>query len=155
MIYVIDTSVISALYKNYYRANFPSLWKLFDAMVDAGRFSSCREALRELEDRGGNAFDWAKSKAEIFVPPDAKDGDIVAQIYAVQHFQANIDQKKLQKGGKCADPFLVARAHTVGGTVLTMEQPRPHAAKIPNICDHFKIPCVDLQKFMSIEKWHF
>ena len=155
MTYVIDTSAVSALHKNFYRNRFPSLWKRFDKMVAEGRFTSCREASRELEDLGGTAYDWARANSALFVTPDAKEGAFVAQIYRVKHFQANIERQKLLKGGKCADPFLIARAHCIGGTVLTMEKLKPHAAKIPNICEHFKVECVDLEKFMEIEGWEF
>ena len=155
MSYVIDTSVISMLHRNYYRKQFPTLWKLFDTMVDEGRLTSCREASRELEDMGGAAYDWAKAHPDLFSVPDAKDGAMVTKIYAVRHFQANIEKQKILKGGLCADPFLIARAHSIKATVLTMEQTKPNAAKIPNICKHFDVPCVDLQGFMEKEKWEF
>ena len=105
MSYVIDTSVISMLHRNYYRKQFPTLWKLFDAMVGEGRLTSCREASRELEDLGGAGYDWAKAHPDLFSVPDAKDGAIVTRIYAVKHFQANIEKQKIYKGGLCADPF--------------------------------------------------
>jgi hypothetical protein len=153
--YVIDTSVISMLHRNYYRKQFPTLWKLFDAMVDDGKVTSCREALRELEEFGGSAYNWAKEHPELFSVPSAKDGAMVAKIYAVKNFQANIEKQKIYKGGLCADPFLIARAHSIEGTVLTMEQFKQNAAKIPNICKHFNVPCVDLEEFMEKEKWTF
>jgi hypothetical protein len=155
MIYVIDTSVISALHRNYYPKNFPSLWKLFDGMVAEGRVTSTREAHRELEAAAQPAADWAKNNAGLFVIPDANEGKFVAGIYAVPHFQNNIERQKILKGGKNADPFLIARAACIKGIVLTMEHLQPHAAKIPNICDHFNVPCVDLEQFMQIEKWTF
>jgi hypothetical protein len=153
--YVIDTSVISALHRNYYRSQFVTLWERFDEMVAEGRFTSTRESYRELDDGGGESFEWAQQNAGLFVTPNAKEGGFVAQIYAVAHFQANIEKQKILKGGKNADPFLIARAASLGATVLTMEQLKPHAAKIPNICDHFKVPCVDLRQFMEKEKWIF
>lgn len=153
--YVLDTSVISALHRNYYRSRFVSLWKAFDAMVDQGRFTSTRETLRELEDRGGDSYDWADTNQDLFVTPDAREGAFVARIYAVEHFQANMERQKLLAGGRNADPFLVARAAVVEGVLVTMEQPRPNAAKIPNICRHFGVPCVDLQGFMEREDWVF
>jgi Domain of unknown function (DUF4411) len=57
----------------------------------------------------------------------------------------------LQQGGKCADPFLTARTRAIGGTVLTMEQPKPSGEKIPNICQHFAVSCVNLEKLMENE----
>lgn len=153
--YVIDTSVISALHRNYFRSRFPSLWERFDNMVAEGRITSVREAFRELDDRGGDSLDWATAHSELFVVPDAKDGAFVAGIYAVEHFQANIEKQKLLRGGRNADPFLIARAACIGGTVLTMEQFKPNGAKIPNICNHFKVPCLDLRGFMEKEDWVF
>lgn len=153
--YVLDTSVISALHRNYYRSRFVSLWELFDGMVSEGRFTSTLEALRELEDLGGDAFAWADANRGLFCTPDAKEGAVVARIYAVKHFQANMEKQKILKGGRNADPFLIARAASLGATLVTMEQLKPHAAKIPNICDHFKVKCLDLRGFMEQENWLF
>lgn len=153
--YVLDTSVISALHRNYYRSRFVSLWKAFDAMLVEGRFTSTREALRELEDIGGEPLDWATTNQSLFTTPDANEGAFVASIYAVEHFQANIERQKVLQGGRNADPFLIARAAAIKGTVVTMEQLKPNAAKIPNICQHFEVPCVDLRGFMEKEDWIF
>jgi hypothetical protein len=153
--YVIDTSVVSALHKNYFRSRFVTLWQRFDEMVEDGGFSSTREALRELEDYGGAAYEWAANNAGLFVTPDAREGAFVAKIYAVPHFQANMERQKLIRGGRNADPFLIARAAVTGSTVLTMEKLKPNAAKIPNICQHFSIPCFDLEQFMEAEGWTF
>lgn len=153
--YVIDTSVVSALHKNYYREHFPSLWKKFDDMVESGQVTSTREAFRELEDFGGDSFEWAKANEHIFTVPDASEGAQVVRIYGVTHFQANMEKQKLLRGGRNADPFLIARAAVTGATMWTMEQFKPNGAKIPNICGHFGIPCVDLRSFMVTEGWAF
>lgn len=71
------------------------------------------------------------------------------------HFQANIEKQKLFKGGRNADAFIVARAHAIGGTVVTMERLKPNAVKLPNICQHFKTPYLDLEGFMESEGWEF
>lgn len=153
--YVIDTSVISALHRNYYRKSFPSLWKRFDAMVANRQFTSTREVRRELEDGSAAPLAWARENEHLFPTPTTDEAEVVVAIYAIKRFQANIQQQKLFKGGRNADPFLIARASCCQGTVLTMEQMRPNAARIPNICEHFKIPCVDLQRFMEAEGWMF
>jgi len=153
--YVIDTSVVSALHKNYFRSRFVTLWQHFDEMVAAGDITSTREALRELEDFGGAPYEWAKGNSGLFVTPDAKEGAFVARIFGIPHFQSNMERQKLLRGGRNADPFLIARAAATGSTVLTMEKPKPNSAKIPNICQHFSIPCVDLEEFMEAEGWVF
>jgi hypothetical protein len=153
--YVLDTSVISALHRNYYCTRFVTLWERFDAMLADGKFTSTREAFRELEDLGRESLDWAKNNAGLFTTPDAKEGAFVAGIYAVTHFQANIEKQKILRGGRNADPFLIARAASLGATVVSMEQYKPHAVKIPNICEHFSVLCLDLRGFMEEENWVF
>lgn len=155
MVYILDTSFIIQLHENCYRENFVTLWGLFDEMLAAGQFTSTREVRRELEEQSDVATKWAEANNDLFTTPTAEEGRFVANIYAVKHFQQNIELKKILKGGKNADPFVIARAAVLDGTVLTMEQLKPNAAKIPNICDHFKLPCMDLRGFMTAEKWSF
>ena len=114
--YVIDTSVVSALHKNYFRSRFVTLWQRFDELVAKGGITSTREALRELEDYGGAPYEWAENNAGLFVTPDAKEGTFVARIYGVPHFQSNMERQKLIRGGRNADPFLIARAAATSST---------------------------------------
>lgn len=55
------------------------------------------------------------------------------------------------------DPFVIACARINQATVVTEEgwqrggkslALKPNAATIPNVCAHFKIPCIDLEEFM-------
>ncbi len=153
--YVLDTSAISALFRNYYPKRFPTLWANFDAMTAAGLFTSTREVKRELEDLSGLALDWVMANIGLFVTPDAKEGAFVAQIFKVPHFQANIERQKILKGGKNADPFVIARAAVLDATVVTTEKLKPHSVKIPNICDHFGVKWLDLEGFMEQRGWVF
>ena len=156
MIYVFDNSPLSLLFRNYYRSRFPSLWEKFDGIVDEGRLLSTREVLNEINDSPITALrDWAKNYAQVFATPTAEEGKFITEIFAVKHFQHNIEQKKLYKGGHNADAFVIAKASVIEGTVVTMEGLRPDAAKIPNICQHFDIPCLTLEQFMEAESWEF
>jgi hypothetical protein len=154
--YVLDTNVISNLHKNYYRKRFVSLWKAFDQLVADGKVTSTREAYHELHDGvPGADTEWAKTNEKLFTTPGAKEGAFVGQIYSVAHFQANIEKQKLFKGGRNADAFIVARAYAIEGTVVTMERLKPNAVKVPNICQYFKVPYLDLEGFMESEGWEF
>ncbi len=156
MTYVFDNSPLSTLFKNYYRRRFPTLWQHFDELVDNGDIVSTREVLREIEDGAVESLrDWAAQNGELFTMPNAEEGAFVARIFAVQHFQQNIERQKMLKGGRNADPFVIAKAAVTERTVVTMEQRRPNAVKIPNICDHFGIPCMTLEDFMETEGWEF
>jgi hypothetical protein len=156
MSYAFDTSALSTLFRNYYRTVFRSLWAGFDALVADDKVLSTREVLREIEDGAPeNLMRWATEHSEIFASPTAEEAQFVSQIYAVPHFQNNIEGKKLLRGGRLADPFVIARAAVSGATVVTMEILRPNAADIPNICQHFDIRCLSLQGFMEAEGWSF
>lgn len=154
--YVFDTSPISTLFKNYYRKRFPSLWANFDELVAEGKLVSTREVARELEDGPvESARNWAADQHDLFAVPTAAEAAIVAQIFGVAHFQQNIELQKLLRGGRNADPFVVARAHDQNRAVVTMELLKPNSAKIPNICAHFGVPCMTLEEFMEEEGWEF
>ena len=156
MKYVFDNSPLSTLFRNYYRRRFPTLWEKFDAIVDEGRLLSTREVLNEINISSIEALrDWGKDHGEIFTTPTPEEGTFVARIYGVRHFQHNIEHQKLQRGGYIADPFVIAKAAVIQGTVVTMEEHAPNSAKIPNICEHFDIPCLSLEKFMEAENWEF
>lgn len=154
--YVFDTSPLSTLFKNYYRRRFPSLWERFDGLVGDGRIISTREVRRECLDGPVEALrDWADGLDDFFHTPGAAEGAFVAQIYAVPHFQQNIEQRKLLKGGRNADPFVIAKAGTEERGVVTMEEFKPNGAKIPNICERFGVECLSLEQFMEREGWEF
>jgi hypothetical protein len=154
--YVFDNSPLSALFRNYYRKTFPSLWQRFDQLVDDGRLVSTREVFREIEDGPSDSLlEWAKNNRALFATPTAEEGAFVAQIYAIPHFQQNIEQKKLLRGGRVADPFVIARAAVEKRIVVTTELMKPNAVKIPNICAHFGVGCMSLAEFMDAENWTF
>jgi hypothetical protein len=156
MSYVFDNGPFSTLFRNYYRKTFRTLWENFDALVASGSIISTREVLRELEDSADEALrDWAKAHHDLFTTPTAPEGLFVAKIYAVAHFQHNIEQQKILKGGKMADPFVIAKAAVDGRIVVTMEKLKPNGAKIPNVCQHFGVPCLSLEEFMEREQWEF
>lgn len=156
MSYVFDTSPISTLFKNYYRRTFRSLWELFDGLVEDGSIVSTREVLRELEDGPvESAVQWAQQHATLFATPTAAEGAFVARIYSVAHFQQNIEQRKILRGGRNADPFVIAKAAVEHRTVVTVEEFKPNAVKVPNICAHFDIECLSLEGFMEAEGWEF
>lgn len=153
---VFDTNAFSQLFHSFYRNRFPTLWANFDALVADGSITSTRETFREIEDdRVAALREWAAKHRELFPVPTPEEAAFVARIFAVRHFQQVIETKKLYKGGKNADPFIIARAAVTGRTVVTMESEPPNGARIPNICRHFSIRCRSLEGFMEEESWQF
>jgi hypothetical protein len=157
MIYIFDNNTLVGIFRHYFPDSFPSFWGKFDNLINAGIICSVREVYKELEQlsRGDALEQWAKNHRNFFSPPSPEELRFVTQIYSVPHFQQNLGAKQLLNGGAFADPFLIAKAYVSKGTVVTQEKSTPHATRIPNICEYFKIPCTDLQGFLQKQKWVF
>ncbi len=54
-----------------------------------------------------------------------------------------------------ADPFIIAKARIEDAVVVTQEEFKENGVKIPNICNHFHISCLDLEGFLKSEAWIF
>ncbi len=156
MIYVVDSNSIRVL-GNYYPDRFPTLWEQLDTLVASGRFTSVREAAKELDRVNDSAHvgGWIKTHKHIFASPTSDDLAAVAEVLAVPHFQQLIGTRQRLRGWPVADPFIVARAMHAGGCVVTEEEWKPNAAKIPNVCTHFSVECINLEGLMAREGWRF
>ena len=156
MKYVFDTSTLIVL-KNYYPTTFAKLWNRIGTLAGNGTIVSVREVFNELHNYNDVDFiqDWAKQHKAIFGKPSNDELLVVQQILAIPHFQTLIGNKAILKGTPVADPFVVAAAKVMGGSVVTQEKLKANAAKIPNVCEHFGVPCIDLETFMEQQGWAF
>lgn len=156
MTYVFDTSSFVVL-KNFYRTIFSTLWDSLEVMIAQQTLISVHEVYNELHNYNAVDFvqEWAKKHRAIFAKPSKEEQLFVQQILSIRHFQPLITTKAILKGTPVADPFVVAAAKIHAATVVTEEALKPSAAKIPNVCKHFGVPCVNLQKFMEQQGWTF
>jgi hypothetical protein len=156
MIYVFDTSSIRSL-QHFYPSVFKTIWDGLDGLVQQQNLVSTREVWNELvrQNVSADVLAWAKQNKQIFTTPNAAELQFVVQIFQIKHFQSLIGEQQRLKGTPVADPFIIACAKINGGTVVTEEQIKPHAAKIPNVCQYFNVPCIDLERFMQQQGWTF
>ena len=156
MKYVFDSNSLINLFHHYYPERFPTLWEKFDALVSEEKLISVREVFNEIGSGEDSLATWAKEqKNTLFLEPTVEEFQFVGEIFQVRHFQAMIRKQERLKGKPVADPFVIARAKTLNACVVTQEKNTKNAAKIPNVCDHFGIPCIDLKGFMENENWMF
>jgi hypothetical protein len=156
VIYVFDSSPLIDLFKHYYPGRFPSLWESFDGLVFEQRIISVGEVRNELEGHGDRLSAWVKDHRSSFLTPTVDELTFVTEIFRVPHFQTLVRKKAQLQGKPVADPFVIAKAKTLdGGCVVTQEIKKANAARIPNVCDHYDIPCLNLESFMENEKWSF
>ena len=156
MIYVFDASSFIVL-NHYYPDRIPSFWRNFDEFVFQGKILSVREVFNELSGKGNKAHleKWIKVNKRIFMLPSGQETLFVGQIFSVRHFQYLVGQRQRLKGTPVADPFVIASAKIRKACVVTEEDKKPNAAKIPNVCEHFKIDCTNLEGFMERQGWSF
>ncbi|MBN2308189.1 MAG: DUF4411 family protein [Candidatus Hydrogenedentes bacterium] len=156
MIYVFDTSSFRVV-DHYFPDRFPSFWERFDEAVSDGIVVSVREVRNELDrqSRRPHLEEWIGRNRSIFLQPSSEEMDFVAQVFAIPHFQHLVKAENLLKGMPVADPFVIASAKCRNGCVVTEESRREHAARIPNVCEHFGIDCTNVDGFMAREGWEF
>ena len=156
MIYYIDTVCFRVL-ESYYPSRFPSFWMAFGGAVKQGQLASVREVRKEIE-RGSTAEfidQWVVSNPDFFREPSEEEMAAVSRIFAVPHFQGLVGHHSILQGTPAADPFLIAAAMVNDGTVVTQERAKPNSAKIPNVCAHFDVHCVNLEEMLTALEWQF
>ena len=150
MIYVFDNSSLSQIFKSFYPSIFPSFWIKFEELIANKILLSTREVRLELEPRDFHHVpNWIKDHPGFFTIPDKDELAFVTQIYSVKHFQQNLKKKDIIQGKPHADPFVIAKAKVINGIVVMEETYKDNAAKIPNICDYFKVDYLNLEGFLQ------
>ena len=156
MSYVIDTSSFQQLFGCYKHARFPSLWNKFDELVDHGAITSIRHVMREIgqRDKRNGELEWAQTRPDLFPSVTENESLFLREIYEIPRFR-HIVSMDLRDTDADADPYLIARANSIGGMVITQERKRGNRVRIPTICDHFDIKCGTLDDLMCMENWEF
>jgi len=156
MTYVFDTCTFIVL-GHYFPERFPSFWKNLDDFVKHARIISVKEVFNELSNNVSrpHLLKWVTANKKIFLIPTPQETEFLPLIFSVTRFQHLVEVKKRLKGSPIADPFIIASAKTRGACVVTEEDKKKDASKIPNVCEHFDIECMNLEGFMERENWQF
>ena len=93
---------------------------------------------------------------KIFVDLTIEDFNIVTDIFKNKGFRQLVHNKSILNGDECADPFIIAKAETVKGILVTEEKfAEKSTNKLPNVCKERGIECINLKKFMELESFNF
>lgn len=165
MIYVFDTSSFRAL-QHFYPAIFGTIWKQMGELVESRKILSTKEVLRELDrqDITKELEEWVRDRKSIFLEPSREETNFVSIMLSTKDFAGLLGKQPQPQVRPVADPFVIACAKRYSATVVTEEGwnhsatslvPKPNARKIPNVCEYFKIPCINLEAFMREQGWRF
>lgn len=157
-IYCIDTSALIDLRRRYPSKVFGALWAEIEGLVAAGRLIAPREVLRELEKGDDDMYKWAKTHSGMFVDLDKDQQELLKEI--LRSFSKWVDT---ETDRPVADPMVIALARHAtlanGGAsrvVVSHEVPGGQGAtKIPNVCQRYGIPHIQLVEMFYREGWSF
>jgi hypothetical protein len=150
--YCIDTSALIDLWRRLYPPDiFPSLWKEIDKLYAQGELIAPREVLKELEQKDDELLKWASKHRKMFKKLDYDQVNKVRNI--LSRFQNLVDVNKTIPE---ADPFVIALALSKGWTLITSEKLGSSGhPKIPDVCTHYGVKCINLIEFFREQKWEF
>lgn len=149
MIYLLDANTFIQAKNTYYHMNIcPGYWRWIEGQSLLGDVASIESVRDELLRGDDQLRDWAMQNKEAFLPvSDDSTQDAFAQVAA--HAAAIASAMKpgvLNEFLDGADPWLIAKAMSSGAVIVTQEKHDPRIKRkilIPNICEHFSVPCMN------------
>lgn len=150
MIYAVDTSsLLAAWNERYPLRNAPGFWTRFEEGIEAGKLVSPIEVRNEIKKKEDGLADWLKDRADFFI--DLEEDIQVAAREILREFPW---LTKGIAGRKVADPFVIALAKARGHTVVSEEGPgNEKRPKIPYVCRHYDVSCVNVLGLIQGEDW--
>jgi len=165
LLYIMDNSTISQIFRSFYRNAFPSFWEHFDASVQHGTITSVRHVRLELENARHPAIAQAPRylsnlNGSFFDDPTEQEQALVRDMMNDTQLSAAANRwhSKSERGTEDADPYIVAkvRASMLAAAVVTEESQDPvHTASIYAVCHYCSIPCFNLEQMMHRLGWRF
>ncbi|MGA2222110.1 MAG: DUF4411 family protein [Verrucomicrobiia bacterium] len=160
IIYCVDTSSMIHIHRDYPEDVFAGLWQSIAKLVQTDRLIAPREVFKEIERGDDQLLKWAKKHKHIFRNLDPTQVQMVKQIEA--DFPALVDWLRETPE---ADPFVIALAQVQAENrkgelfaskhiVVTQESPTK-ANRIPAVCRHYGIECINVLELFRREGWKF
>ena len=130
-------------------------WAFLHEQIDAGTIRCPKMVYQEIvnnEEPRDDLANWIKNRRQsgLFVDPEA---DVLKAMNEVADpVIANYGQQHAGHFLSGADPWLIAHAIHGKGIVVTHEsakRPDAKTARIPDVCDAFKVPCIDTYEMLD------
>lgn len=144
MIFLLDANAYIEAKNRYYRMTVcPGFWNWLDLQFACGQVGSIRMVFDELSKNGDILSEWVKARQSHFMETeDETTQGVFAEIaqFVVEH--PDFTEPHISNFLAVADPWLIAKAKTLGAKVVTHEVMVPSGSKkvkIPNICREFNV----------------
>ena len=159
-IYIIDTSSLIEMKNKYPQDVFPTVWQRMDELYRAGRLIAPLKVKEEIKD--DELIEWLKNKEKIFIKSDKEQCDIVKEILKNFPYLAKPEKPDAPN----ADPWIIALALELkkeeqekllpeNEYIIITEESKTKPNKIPGVCNHYDIKCINLLELFKEERWKF
>lgn len=148
-----DASVWIRIGRNHPPDRFPTLWKLLEEDVKAGRLRSPQEVLHELEQGEDDLAERLRIWKDLFVPLSE---ELQAEVVRVNSRCPTLVDPESDRNK--ADPFVVALAKLMECVAVTNERQRASTTapmKIPHACAVLGLRYLDWFGFLRDRNWRF
>jgi hypothetical protein len=148
-LFLLDANAFIEAKNQYYRLDtFPVFWSWLDSSLTSGPLASIKRIRDELLKGKDELAEWidARKSFPYFLPVnDEPTQSRFAEISTWVMGQPYTPRAQFDflAGG---DPWLIAKALTTRGTVVTLETYEPkrlNKVKIPNVCHHFNVSYIN------------
>ena len=155
MIYILDTNIIRAMLNFLPKKGkrFEELWKMIDDNIADGNFISVDECYNELVRQFSEKteqYEWFHLHKNMFKTPDNAESTIISQLLLNPKMRESVHQRNILENRPSADLYIVAKAKSLGATVVTNEKEKPNSAQLPNLCKKLGVPYISYDDFMGI-----
>lgn len=130
----------------------PAYWDWLDAEFLKGNLASISNVYDELKAYGDELSSWVKKRKYHFI--DDADDATQEKLAEIAEYVANLENKRPENIANFldkADPWLIAKAHTINATIVTHERLDPANSKnikIPNICQVFGVEYISTYELL-------
>lgn len=151
--YVLDTGVFRRLFDSYPKKGiFEMHWMQLDEGFNNGELLSvdeCYEELIKFYDEKDMDISWLTDKKKYFYGPTNEESIFIKNLFKNKKYQELIHDKNIIQNLPSADPFLIAKAKSMGATLVTTEVYKTNSSRIPTICEAYDIRCLSYEDFMA------
>lgn len=146
MNYLLDANTYIEARNHYYGMDIcPGYWHWLDLQFEGNLITSVEPIYAELKNYGDDLSDWVIKRKAQFI--DVTDEETQIAFADIAQFLADGDYNPGNRDNFLAgaDPWLIAKAKTIGSIVVTHETKVPDESrkvKIPNVCSKFGVEFV-------------
>ncbi|MCD6381954.1 MAG: DUF4411 family protein [Candidatus Aenigmarchaeota archaeon] len=168
-IYVIDTSSLIHMKKEYRLKTFKSLWRDVEDLITQKRLFAPYRVLEELKHKDDELLQWCKRNKSMFIKEDSREISLKGmnqKINVIRRAQSLISRFpqliNSNKETEDADPYVIALALEIGkqktldtGSVMVVANEGEKKFHIHDVCRRIGVESIRFVDIVYMEEWEY